>query len=31
MVPIWTVPIVVFRFHADVESYLCTLARNADR
>ncbi|MGQ3074169.1 MAG: aminotransferase [Ferrovibrionaceae bacterium] len=28
---IWTVPIFLFRFHADVESYLWTLARDADR
>ncbi|MEM9013409.1 MAG: aminotransferase [Pseudomonadota bacterium] len=27
----WTVPIFLFRFHADVESYLWTLARDADR
>lgn len=28
---VWTVPIFLFRFHADVESYLWTLARDADR
>lgn len=28
---IWTVPIFLFRFHADVESYLWTLARDVDR
>src|SRR3546814_10312100 len=27
----WTVPIFLFRYHADVESYLCTFARDADR
>lgn len=27
----WTVPIFLFRFHADVESYLWTLARDPDR
>lgn len=27
----WTVPIFLFRFHADVENYLWTLARDAER
>src|SRR3546814_2145883 len=27
----WTVPIFLFRYHADVESYLWTFARDADR
>src|SRR3546814_17399018 len=26
----WTVPIFLFRYHADVESYLWTFARDAD-
>src|SRR3546814_2673961 len=27
----WTVPIFLFRYHADVESYLWTFSRDADR